>query len=61
MPFFCKLSDNPQGVYYAIISYFVFGEIIDIWVIIGSLVILCGVIIVIPKRQSKSQVHAKLL
>lgn len=45
--------DFTRLIFTAIISYFAFGEIIDFWVIIGSLVILCGVIIVMPKRQSK--------
>jgi len=45
--------DFTRLIFTAIISYFAFDEIIDVWVIIGSLVILCGVIIVIPKRQRK--------
>lgn len=45
--------DFTRLIFTAIISYFAFGEIIDIWVVIGSLVILCGVIIVMPKRPSK--------
>lgn len=43
--------DFTRLIFTAIISYFAFGEIIDFWVIIGSLVILCGVIIVMPREQ----------
>ncbi len=46
--------DFTRLIFTAIISYFAFGEVVDIWVFIGSLVILCGVIIVIPRR-SKSK------
>lgn len=47
--------DFTRLVFTSIISYFAFGEVIDIWVVIGSLVILSGVIIVMPKRRSKKQ------
>ncbi len=43
--------DFTRLIFTAIISYFAFGEIIDSWVVIGSLVILCGVLIMMPKRQ----------
>ena len=42
-------------VFTAIIAYFAFGEVIDIWVVIGSLVILVGVVIVAPKRKNMKQ------
>lgn len=45
--------DFTRLIFTALIAYFVFGEIVDIWVIIGSLVILFGVIIVAPKRREK--------
>ena len=48
--------DFTRLIFTAIISYFAFGEVIDFWVIVGSLVILCGVIIVMPRRsRSKKQ------
>ncbi len=50
---FVQPFDFTRLIFTAIISYFAFGEIIDFWVIIGSLVILSGVIIVMPKRSSK--------
>lgn len=47
--------DFTRLIFTSIISYFVFDEIIDFWVIIGSMVILFGVIIVMPRRGSKKQ------
>lgn len=47
--------DFTRLIFTAIISYFAFGEIIDLWVIIGSLVILGGVIIVMPRRQKSKK------
>lgn len=48
--------DFTRLIFTAIISYFAFGEVIDFWVVVGSLVILCGVIIVMPRRnRSKKQ------
>jgi S-adenosylmethionine uptake transporter len=44
--------DFTRLIFISIISYFFFGEPIDFWVVIGSLTILCGVIIVMPKRKS---------
>ncbi|MBP7710810.1 MAG: DMT family transporter [Rickettsiales bacterium] len=46
--------DFTRLIFTAIISYFAFGEIIDGWVVAGSLVILCGVIIVMPRRKTKT-------
>jgi drug/metabolite transporter (DMT)-like permease len=43
--------DFTRLIFTAIISYFAFGEVIDFWVIVGSLVILCGVIAVLPRRK----------
>jgi drug/metabolite transporter (DMT)-like permease len=48
--------DFSRLIFTAIISYFAFGEVVDIWVIIGSLIILFGVIIVAPKQNSKKQI-----
>jgi len=44
--------DFTRLIFTAIIAYFAFDEAVDVWVIIGSLVILFGVIIVMPKRSS---------
>lgn len=45
--------DFMRLIFIAIIAYFAFGEILDFWVLVGSLVILCGVIIVMPKKKKK--------
>lgn len=50
--------DFTRLIFTAVISYFAFGEIVDFWVIIGSLVILSGTIIVIPKPKM-SQMRRK--
>jgi len=47
--------DFTRLIFTSIISYFFFGEIIDFWVICGSLVILSGVIILMPRRRGKAQ------
>lgn len=48
---FVQPFDFMRLVFTAIISYLVFGEIIDFWVVIGSIVILFGVILILPKRK----------
>jgi drug/metabolite transporter (DMT)-like permease len=50
--------DFTRLIFTMIISYFAFDETVDLWVILGSLVILSGVIIVMPKRISKKQVFS---
>lgn len=50
---FVQPFDFMRLVFTAVIAYFVFDELIDFWVVIGSIVILIGVIIVLPKRKSK--------
>ncbi len=45
--------DFSRLIFTAIISYFAFGEKIDLWVVFGAIVILCGTIIVTPKRKIK--------
>ncbi|OFW80625.1 MAG: hypothetical protein A2887_00500 [Alphaproteobacteria bacterium RIFCSPLOWO2_01_FULL_40_26] len=45
--------DFTRLIFTTIIAYFTFGEIIDFWVVIGSMVILSGAIIVIPKRNAR--------
>ncbi len=43
--------DFTRLIFTAIISYFAFGEIIDVWIVLGSLIILAGVLIVLPRKQ----------
>lgn len=43
--------DFTRLVFTALLAYFVFGEVIDSWVIVGSIVILFGVILILPKRK----------
>jgi drug/metabolite transporter (DMT)-like permease len=45
--------DFTRLIFTIVISYFAFDETIDAWVILGSLIILCGVIIVMPRRVKK--------
>ena len=47
--------DFTRLIFTAIISYFAFGEVIDSWVICGSLVILSGAILVMPKHKKKTK------
>lgn len=42
--------DFTRLIFTAIISYYCFDEVIDIWVVVGSVVILCGVISLMPKK-----------
>jgi drug/metabolite transporter (DMT)-like permease len=46
--------DFTRLIFTAIISYFAFGEVIDMWVVVGSLVILFGVILVMPRKKTKA-------
>jgi drug/metabolite transporter (DMT)-like permease len=46
--------DFTRLIFISIISYFFFGEIIDFWVIIGSLVILFGVIIAVSRKKNRN-------
>jgi drug/metabolite transporter (DMT)-like permease len=43
--------DFVRLIFTAIIAYFAFGEVIDFWVIIGSMVILLGVIAIAPHEK----------
>lgn len=43
--------DFTRLVFTALLAYFIFGEVIDFWVIVGSMVILLGVILILPKRK----------
>jgi len=48
--------DFMRLIFTVIISYFAFDEAIDFWVIMGSLVILLGIVIIMPKRFTKKQI-----
>lgn len=43
--------DFTRLIFTSIIAYFVFGEKLDIWVMIGSLVIFTGVITILPRKK----------
>jgi len=43
--------DFTRLIFTSLIAYFAFGEVVDFWVIMGSVVILCGIIIMIPKYK----------
>ncbi len=47
--------DFTRLIFTAIISYFIFDEIIDFWVIFGAILILCGTIIVTPRRKANKK------
>jgi len=47
--------DFMRLVFSAILAYFIFDEVIDFWVIIGSIIILIGVIIILPKKKQKAK------
>ena len=45
--------DFSRLIFTSLIAYFVFEEVIDLWVVIGSIVILSGVFVAAPKRKKK--------
>lgn len=47
--------DFSRLIFTSFIAYFVFDEKIDIWVFVGSLIILFGLILIIKKKPSKPQ------
>lgn len=50
--------DFTRLIFISIISYFAFGEKLDIWVLFGSLIILIGIIFASPKKKNKDNVEA---
>ncbi|MBL6665237.1 MAG: hypothetical protein ISQ34_05275, partial [Rickettsiales bacterium] len=50
--------DFMRLLFTAVLAYFVFGEIIDFWVITGSMIILCGVLLILPKRKRGKELTA---
>jgi drug/metabolite transporter (DMT)-like permease len=47
--------DFSRLIFTSFVAYFVFDEKLDIWVFIGSLVILFGLILIVKKKSLKSQ------
>jgi len=47
--------DFTRLIFTAIISYFAFDEIVDFWVVFGAILILCGTIIVTPRRKANKK------
>lgn len=45
--------DFTRLIFTAIIAYFAFDETIDLWVVFGAILILCGTIFVTPRRKNK--------
>lgn len=47
--------DFTRLIFTSVIAYFAFGEVVDIWVVFGSLIILFGVIAVLPRKKKKKR------
>jgi drug/metabolite transporter (DMT)-like permease len=47
--------DFSRLIFTSFVAYFIFDEKLDIWVFIGSLIILCGLILIVKKKSIKSQ------
>jgi drug/metabolite transporter (DMT)-like permease len=52
---FLQPFDFSRLIFTSFVAYFVFNEKIDIWVFVGSLIILFGLILIIKKRPLKPQ------
>ena len=52
---FLQPFDFSRLIFTSFVAYFVFNEKIDIWVFIGSLIILFGLILIIKKKPLKPQ------
>ena len=52
---FLQPFDFSRLIFTSLVAYFVFNEKIDIWVFIGSLIILFGLILIIKKKPLKPQ------
>ncbi len=53
--------DFTRLIFTVIISYLAFGEIVDFWVIVGSMVILCGAIMLAPRKKMWRKKEALLI
>lgn len=47
--------DFSRLIFTSLVAYFIFDEKLDIWVFIGSLIILFGLILIVKKKRSKPQ------
>jgi S-adenosylmethionine uptake transporter len=47
--------DFSRLIFTSLVAYFIFDEKLDIWVFVGSLIILFGLILIIKKKSVKSQ------
>jgi drug/metabolite transporter (DMT)-like permease len=48
--------DFTRLIFTSVIAYFAFGEVVDIWVVFGSLIILFGVIAVPPRKKKEKKI-----
>ena len=48
--------DFTRLIFKSVIAYFAFGEVVDIWVVFGSLIILFGVIVVVPRKKKEKKI-----
>jgi S-adenosylmethionine uptake transporter len=47
--------DFSRLIFTSLVAYFIFDEKLDIWVFVGSLIILFGLILIVKKKSVKSQ------
>jgi S-adenosylmethionine uptake transporter len=47
--------DFSRLIFTSFVAYFIFDEKLDIWVFVGSLIILFGLILIVKKKSLKSQ------
>jgi len=47
--------DFSRLIFTSLVAYFIFDEKLDIWVFVGSLIILFGLILIVKKKSAKSQ------
>ena len=47
--------DFSRLIFTSLVAYFIFDEKLDIWVFVGSLIILFGLILIVKKKSTKSQ------
>jgi S-adenosylmethionine uptake transporter len=47
--------DFSRLIFTSFVAYFIFDEKLDIWVFVGSLIILFGLILIVKKKSTKSQ------
>ena len=47
--------DFSRLIFTSFVAYFVFDENLDMWVFVGSLIILFGLVLIVKKKSSRSQ------